>query len=226
MLLGFYAISTLAAAVMLAKSGGWAEAAGLCVGGGVAWFSAIQIAQTIVWVRMPNKIKILLAQAVLLACAAWGVSFIEYTYSRGDVTVTPLAWIGLGTAIGLWHGFTIRPAADEVDEVNQSNWAAQDMAKPGAPEFLRFASGSKWVNGEVARLVVVPAPEGFEGEAVVAAIWDGDWRVVSEGAVSVFSVMDAGLAEDEDLEAVGLPFPEEPFVETALEGLSEEEPER
>ena len=32
--------------------------------------------------------------------------------------------------------------------------------------------------------------------------------------------------QDEDLEAVGLPFPEEPFVETALEGLSEEEPER
>jgi len=94
---------------------------------------------------------------------------------------------------------------------------------PASTEILGFESASKWVNGEVARLVAVPAPEGFEGEAVVAAIWDGDWRVMPEDTVSVFSVMDAGLASDEELESVGLPFPEEPYVETALDGLDEEE---
>jgi hypothetical protein len=221
---GIYAIATFSAAVMLAKSGAWGEAVGLCVAGVVAWLSAIQIAQTILWVRMPNKIKILLTQAILLVCAAWGVSLIDYKYSQGDMTVIPLAWIGLGTAIGLWHGFTNRPAAEEVDEANQSTRAPQDLAQPGSLRFLNFESATKWVDDEAVRLVAVPAPEGFKGEAVVAAVWeDGYWVVKSEGAVSVISVMEAWLASDEELEAVGLPFPEEPFVETALdEGVTNE----
>lgn len=215
MLFGIYTISTLAAAVMLARSGAWVEAAGLCVGGVVAWLSAIQIAQTIVWVRMPNKMKILLAQAVLLASATWGVSFIEYNYSQGDVTVTPLAWIGLGTAIGLWHGFTNRPAADEVDEANDSEWAAQDMAKPESSGFLSFESATKWVNDEAVRLVAVPAPDGSDEKAIVAAAWEGGtWVVKSEAAVSVFSAMIAGDATPEELESVGLP-PEQRWAEEA-----------
>ena len=89
-----------------------------------------------------------------------------------------------------------------------------------SPGFLSFESATKWVNDEAVRLVAVPAPEGFEGEAVVAAVWEGgksgSWKVVPEEAVSVFSVMDAGLASDEELESVGLPVTDEEGSSAAL----------
>ena len=95
---------------------------------------------------------------------------------------------------------------------------------PGEPDSLKFGSGTKYVNGDCVRLIVVPSSVEGRSDKVVAAVWEsGSWVAKSEGAVSVFSVMDAGLASDEELESAGLPFPEEPFVETALDGLDEEE---
>ena len=119
MLLLIYAGPTVIVGFMLVREGAWAAGGGLCIACLVAWFSAIQVAQALVWVRMPNKIKILLAQALILGCVVWGVSFIEYSYVGDDLTVTPLVWIGVGVVIGLWHGFTNQPGPDEVADVNE-----------------------------------------------------------------------------------------------------------
>ena len=82
---------------------------------------------------------------------------------------------------------------------------------PGDPTALRFMGDTKFANGEIVRLAVVPAPDGAGGEAVVAAAWeDGDWVLKSEEAVSVISVLEAGPVPSDVRAAAGLPLEDEP----------------